>query len=413
MPKVSVIIPSYNHVQYIRQCVDSVLAQTYQDIEIIVVDDGSTDGTVEILREYDDRIVLIEQTNRGTQAARNAAIRASSGEFIALLDSDDEWLPGKLQRQMPVLVEHPEIGMAYGQAYTIDEQGVRLNSGRAFGAPVSESAFEDILVLNPVPALTAVVRRSCLNDVGLFDESFIGAADWDLWLRIAHRWSIVCVEEPLALYRVHDSNTTKLLYKTRQIYEEHQRVLARAEEIVGLHHATSVAWAIARSQAQMVGTEADVLSNNLDGASEKFAAALSFDPHRPERSDVLLHEIVSWSHEWCGRDKNAKNYRYFVDHLFARAVQVEPKLVQFKRKVLATAAMSTVFAANPETEVAVIRSLLPLGVSNEPNWLRNRGVWSRAFDAYLKETWLQEWSMLARRSVHRSRGTSLNEASQE
>src|SRR5450759_1882450 len=100
--RVSVIIPSYNHERYIRQCVDSVLCQSRKDFEVIVVDDGSTDGTPDILRGFGEKITFIRQENRGTQAARNVGIQASTGEFVALLDSDDAWLPEKLQRQMEV-----------------------------------------------------------------------------------------------------------------------------------------------------------------------------------------------------------------------------------------------------------------------------------------------------------------------
>jgi len=123
VPVVSVIIPAYNHVRFVGQCIDSVLTQTYTDYEVVVVDDGSQDGTSAILQGYGDRIVYIRQENAGTQAARNRAIRASTGEFIALLDSDDAWLPMKLQRQLAAFDARPDVGMIYALAYAMDEAG--------------------------------------------------------------------------------------------------------------------------------------------------------------------------------------------------------------------------------------------------------------------------------------------------
>jgi len=230
MPRVSVIIPTYNRRAYVQEAIDSVLAQTCTDYEIIVVDDGSTDGTGEVLRErYGSLVVYAWQENQGVSAARNAAIRACTGEFVALLDSDDLWLPRKLERQMAAFEQHPDTALVYSFGAEIDEKGFELGSGGHLGQdlPEPDRPFESLLQGCWIPALTAVFRRECLTDVGYFDEGLVGAADWDMWLKIAERWPVVCVPEVLARYRVHAVNMTKMLYATRRAVEEDLAVLNR------------------------------------------------------------------------------------------------------------------------------------------------------------------------------------------
>lgn len=160
MPKVSVITAAYNHVKFVRQMIESVQAQTFRDFEHFVVDDGSTDGTADVLKSFGDKITYIRQESRGAQAARNTAIHAASGEYIALLDSDDAWLPNKLERQMRIFEEHPGTGLVYSFAYRIDSEGKLLKDPEILGIPINnpERAFEQLVVGDPIPALTAVFR---------------------------------------------------------------------------------------------------------------------------------------------------------------------------------------------------------------------------------------------------------------
>jgi glycosyltransferase involved in cell wall biosynthesis len=241
LPKVSVITAAYNHVQFVRQSVESVLNQTYRDFEHIVVDDGSSDGTAEVLKTFGDRIKYIRQANRGAHAAINAGIRESSGEYIAILDSDDAWLPHKLERQMPAFEESPEAGMVYAQACIIDGQSNLKNNGAPEGKPVinSQRAFEELLQSNFIPVLTAVIRRDCLEDVGFFKESLKALSDWDLWLRIALKWPIVFIPEPLGLYRLHGSNTFASLSEAGQVNRE-QLLIMRETPVAGTGNAIEV-----------------------------------------------------------------------------------------------------------------------------------------------------------------------------
>ncbi len=211
MPKVSVVIPTYNCAQYICQAVDSVWAQTYHDFELVVVDDGSTDNTRELLMQYGKHLRYIYQENRGMTAARNTGIRNSSGEYIGFLDSDDIWLPNKLDRQVKLLDEAPEVGLVYCWHYYIDVEGNRCTFwnntiGRSFES--GSHLFEKLIENNVISggASTPVIRRKCLEKSGMFDESIPYSGDWELWLRISMDYVIAVIPEPLACYRVLDEN---------------------------------------------------------------------------------------------------------------------------------------------------------------------------------------------------------------
>lgn len=384
MPRVSVLIPSFNHCRYIEVCIDSVLAQTFSDIEIVVVDDGSTDGSIDILRGYGDQIILIEQANRGTQAARNTAITASSGELLALLDSDDVWLPNKLERQIAELDRHPTAGLVYSFAYRVDEQGERISGGPCIGEALrtDRPILSQMILDDPVPALTAVFRRSCLDALGGFDESLFGSADWDLWLRIAADWDVISVPEPLALYREHDLNTTKVLFNNKKMYLERCALVARTIERYpdklseADHH---LAW----SRTYLLGAEIEIHSGNVDKAGELLASAITHDPEIVHDETQFVGRMVHWANIYCSNERTGSNYRYFVDELFRPVCVVLPHAKRLQRRVLSNATMSVAFSRFGEGDLATVRSVLPTGIAAQPAWLRNRGVWSMGIKSFL------------------------------
>jgi len=207
MPKVSVIIPAYNCERTIAATVDSVLAQTYRDFELIVVDDGSTDGTAAILRGYGSRLTYVYQPNRERAAARNNGIRHATGEYLAFLDADDAWLPHKLERQVEALDRNPHAGLVYSQAYRVDDSGRPLPGVVGRGS-AARRIFSDLVLYKAiVPTATATVRACCLEQVGSFDESLIYLEDWELWLRLSLAYDVLFIAEPLARYRVSDPVT--------------------------------------------------------------------------------------------------------------------------------------------------------------------------------------------------------------
>ncbi len=198
-PLVSVIIPTFNRAWCLQQAIDSVLAQDYPAMEIIVVDDGSTDDTGWLLEPYQQVIKVIRQNNAGVSAARNRGIRAAKGQWIALLDSDDIWLPGKLSRQMQYLQARAHLKICQTEEIWI-RNGRRVNPA-AKHTKAEGMIFEKCLPLCLVSPSAVVIHTDLLEEVGLFDERLPACEDYDMWLRISCRHQIGLVPEPLIVKR--------------------------------------------------------------------------------------------------------------------------------------------------------------------------------------------------------------------
>lgn len=209
MPKVSVVIPTYNHRAFIPECLESVFAQTFTDFEVIVVNDGSTDGTAAVLSSHiaGGRIIYLEQPNQGQAAARNRGIAAARGEFLALLDDDDRWEPSKLQWQVRALEAEPLAVGVYGQMQTFGAAENYLTPEPH--APAGER-FEDFItrvwINSPGQAL---LRMSAVRAAGGFDASIWGTDDWDLYLRLLKHGPILYQPRLTLHYRCHGANASK------------------------------------------------------------------------------------------------------------------------------------------------------------------------------------------------------------
>jgi glycosyltransferase involved in cell wall biosynthesis len=201
---VSAVIPVYNGARYVRAAIDSALAQTLPDLEIVVVDDGSTDATPEILAGYGPRIRVHRQPNGGVAAARNAGVRAARGEYVAFLDADDVWLPEKLARQLPAFDED-DVALVYSGMTVVDAD---LRPLRVVEPPPPDAVLHNTLCVEPVNVpltMTGVVRRAAFDELGGFDARLSTSADADFVCRLALRHRVARVAEPLALYRQHGS----------------------------------------------------------------------------------------------------------------------------------------------------------------------------------------------------------------
>ena len=200
MPKVSVIIPTYNRVAMLKEAVDSVLAQGFEDLELIVVDDGSTDGTSEEIKNYGGRVKLIQQPqNRGVSAARNRGILQAKGKYIAFLDSDDLWVKGKLKIQVEFLDSNPQYPLCYTDEIWI-RRGKRVNP-KLKHAKYSGWIFEKCLPLCTISPSSACMRKTLFAKVGLFDEALPVCEDYDLWLRITARFPVFLIPRKLIIKR--------------------------------------------------------------------------------------------------------------------------------------------------------------------------------------------------------------------
>ena len=200
MPKVSVIIPTYNRLPMLKEAVQSVLAQDFEDFELIVVDDGSTDGTSEEMEQYGGRVKVIEHTeNRGVSAARNRGILHAKGKHIAFLDSDDLWVKGKLKIQVAFLDDNPHYPLCYTDEIWI-RRGKRVNPMKKH-AKYSGWIFEKCLPLCIISPSSAMMRRNLFSKVGLFDEALPVCEDYDFWLRVSIRFPIFFINKKLIIKR--------------------------------------------------------------------------------------------------------------------------------------------------------------------------------------------------------------------
>jgi glycosyltransferase involved in cell wall biosynthesis len=209
-PRVSAVIPTYNHACYVPGAVESVLAQSFDDLEVVVVDDGSTDETADVLRRLGERIRYIPLGHRGLAAARNAGIRAARGRYVAFLDADDLWLPDKVSMQVACLDREPAIGLVYCEAALFNEASPATTTPHSYWAHhPSGKTLPWLLRQNVVPSPTPMVRRELFDQVGLFDETLSACEDWDMWIRIAQRSEFAYVDRVLAKYRVHATNMSR------------------------------------------------------------------------------------------------------------------------------------------------------------------------------------------------------------
>ncbi|WP_427161674.1 glycosyltransferase family 2 protein [Aliinostoc sp. HNIBRCY26] len=209
MPKVSVIIPAYNAMAFLPTTLESVLKQTFNDYEVIVINDGSSDGIIDWFTQVTDiRVKLISQENQGPAAARNHGINQAQGEYLAFLDADDIWAENKLEKQVNILDENPTVGLVYSWVGSIDSQGNIGNKVRKNNA--EGRVWETIIEHNIIECgSNPMVRRICFEKVGVFDHRLAYAQDWEMWVRVASRYQFQVINETLVYYRSHPNNRSK------------------------------------------------------------------------------------------------------------------------------------------------------------------------------------------------------------
>lgn len=216
-PLVSAIIPNYNYGRYLGEAVESVLAQTYPNVEVIVVDDGSTDDSLSVLQRFGDQITVISNKNSGVSTARNSGVAASSGKYVAFLDADDAWLPEKIEAQITKFDEDDQVGLVTCAMHYIRPDGTifgRNDNG------LEGWVADDLLCLDKGVVVgagsTGIIRRSLFEDIGGFDVRLATIADWEICYRAARRQKVGFISTPLALYRIHGSNMHEDLCRTER-----------------------------------------------------------------------------------------------------------------------------------------------------------------------------------------------------
>ena len=201
----TVIIPTYQHASFLPDALDSVLRQTYTPVEVIVVDDGSTDGTRDVVRAGYATVVYVHQQNQGLSAARNAGMARARGDVITFLDSDDLLAPAALERRVEALASHPDAGWVYSDLFVTDECGeIRQRCSELFGwsaRRLDGMIFDELLLGNFIPIHAATFRRECVARAGAFDTTLRSAEDYEFLLRVARGSPATHLDEPLGSYR--------------------------------------------------------------------------------------------------------------------------------------------------------------------------------------------------------------------
>lgn len=237
-PLVSVVIPAYNYARFLPAAIESVLSQTYRPLELIVVDDGSTDDTPAVVAAYGDRIRSIRKVNGGLSAARNTGIQAGQGEYFAFLDADDLWMPDKLAQQVAVFEQHPEAGCVGCGVVLVD--GNLKPCGQSSHADLigpPEQRVRKVLLRREWVGGSgsgALVKRAVLERVGLFDEELTAAEDWDMWLRIVEQFPVCNARAPLVQIRRHFTGTFRNAEKMErnQLAVFHKQI-GRTPQVLG------------------------------------------------------------------------------------------------------------------------------------------------------------------------------------
>ena len=364
MPQVSVIIPTYNGELYISQAVDSVLAQSCDDYEIIVVDDGSTDNTVAALQPYRDRITYLYQANRKLPAARNAGIRATRGEYLAFLDSDDLFLPHKLAAQARCLDERPDVGLVASGHQYIDEAGRLLQESRPWiGRPTI--TLESILYGGLAPVHAVLLRRDWFERVGGFDEQFAYCEDMDLWYRLAlagcpMEWvpAVVCQ------YRVHAHNMSR---SPETHFSYLRRALGKAFADPRLPDDLRARRAELDAQIDLSESARLLAGGWEEAARERVRRAAATNPALAADNGRGLAEVVT------GLQSSVWSDGRFPGFVMAVMAVDIPALGRTMATITAQKRFYTAFG---ERRAADVRQAWLDVARHDPAWLLNRGGWS-------------------------------------
>ena len=290
-PTISVIMPAYNCARFVTHAIESILAQTWQDWELIVIDDGSTDATPDILARINDRrVVVVQQENSGAAAARNTGLRIAHGDFIAFLDADDLYLPNALNDLVDFLHEHPKVDVVFSDGYFGDEHGqftMRLSEHRP---GLHTGDILEPLVLSPsvISGIICTMSRRAFfkaNNI-FFDEDLVIGEDWDFWIQVAARHArFDYMDRPTCVYRVHQTNTTRTA-------NDRQR---RADLVSGRFKVVRAPWFGELSLTTQREFYYQLLIGHLAGDQEQQLKIMSEQPFvdMPPVEQVRLHRLVA------------------------------------------------------------------------------------------------------------------------
>lgn len=314
---VTILFTCYNHIDFIKDAWQSILSQTYTNWEVIALDDGSKDGTREWLQslEHPQLKVVLNETNLGTYGTLNRGLSEAKGEFIAVFNDDDLWAPEKLESQVNLLLQKPEVGLVHTNGHFIDGKGSRIEGeplGFKFPKTETGDIFLDLVYANKIIASAVLARRACFAKGG-FDTSFFGSGDWDMWLRITKDWQAGFVDKPQTFYRVHGANAS---HKLQRIWEDDYKLRTALAETLAEFSTSgerfdsgSLKAATAHNLA-CIGTVACLTGRAKEGR-RGYAKSIALNPKRVQNYARFLLTFLPQS--WWEKDTLARNTQGLKD----------------------------------------------------------------------------------------------------
>ena len=370
-PTVSVIIPSYNYANFLPEAVESIFNQTFQDFEVIVVDDGSTDNTQEVVQTFADRerFHYIYLDNQGLAATRNTGLRAAKGEFIAFLDADDIILPNKLDVQVNWLRNNPDYGLVGSGYYYMDEHGVPIEVQR----PWLRSPYlniKDLLFDCPFIVHAILVKKEWVDKVGGFDSQLRRVEDWDLWIRMAYAGcKMGWVEEIVCAYRMFPGQMTRNAAAQKKVTVS---VMNKFFDQPELPDSLLALKSDVLTRVYLVCAGREYGADQCDDAQESIAEAVRLTPTlATTRQDELIDSLLSWTSNPFVGDPIKYTRRVF-DNLPDNAAAVRQK----KRWALGEIGLRMLFSAKKTDDWSTVRRAGQIVAVNAPNRMWNRGVFS-------------------------------------
>ncbi len=368
MPTVSVIIPAYNQGHYLTEAINSVLDQTYQDYEVVLIDDGSEDNTSTVAKNFSNsRFHYIHQENHGLSSARNVGLHNILGPLVTFLDADDKFLPEKLALLVPILEKQPNIGLIAGKAIFIDENSRLLNKMINTRLPDDPTL---LLFGNPIHVGSILVRRTWLDKVGLFDESLQACEDWDMWLRLAMAGcQLSSIEQSVSLYRVHYKQMTR---GAKRMREAMFTVLDKTFSSPSLPENWRCMCNKAYSSAYIKAAARAYHAGEFTDAKNDLTEAVKLDPYLlDEDARYLADQLAGWADSPMSEDPLK-----YLEKVYDNLPDCLLLLRKFRYKHLAQKALQLTYESYMKDNLNASRFYLLRALYYQPNKLFNRGILS-------------------------------------
>lgn len=371
-PLVSIIIPTYNHAHFLPYSIGSVLEQTYDRFEALIVDDGSIDSTRELVQGYtDSRLHYIYQSNRGLAGARNTGLRAARGEWISLLDADDMYLPHKLELQVDWLQRHPEYDLVVGGWNYIDETGTQIGGYQPGDDPPDLTLINWLhdCYTNPI---SVMVRKDWLDRIGGFDERLKQVEDWDVWLRLAYAGcKMGWVNAQICNYRLSPGQMT------RNATAQKKAMIQMMDKFFGQPGLPAEILALKPeiyAHLYLIGAAREYGAGQVEAAQDSLCQVLQYQPALAKSWDAAsLRALFAYWEDSPYFDGDVVRYRR---RIFDNLPQAAGSLRQIKKTALREASLKTFYSAFQARNWRLVQNGAAAVAAYAPAQLLNRGFWS-------------------------------------